>query len=67
MCVCGGGVHGIMRLQFCEATKLELVAQNELLFCLRCFDYSGGSGGRDFIHIPNPNLVIVCTPTHTHR
>lgn len=53
------GVNRIMRLQCCEATKQELVALNELLFCLRPFDYLGGSRGCDFIHISNPNLVIV--------
>lgn len=68
MCVCvrvcgdgggGMGVNRIMRLQCCEATKQELVALNELLFCLKLFDYLGGSRGCDFIHISNPNLVIV--------
>lgn len=57
------GVNRIMRLQCCEATKQELVAVNELLFCLRPFDYLGGSRGCDFIHISNPNLVIVHPPS----
>ena len=73
VCVCaqmgGGGEwrgNRIMRLQCCEATKLELVALNELLFCLRPFDYLGGSRGCDFIHISNPNLVIA-HPHPPHR
>lgn len=61
------GVNRIIRLQYCEATKQELVAVNELLFCLRPFDYFDGSRGCDFIHISNPNLVLVSlSDTHTH-
>lgn len=44
----GVRVKRIMRLHCCEATKQELVALDELLFCLRPFDYLGGSRGFDF-------------------
>lgn len=61
------GVNRIIRPQYCEATKQELVAVNELLFSLRPFDYFGGSGGCDFIHISNPNLVLVAlSDAHIH-
>lgn len=58
----GEGVNRIMRLQYCEATKQELVAVNELLFCLRLFDYLDGSRGCDSIHISNPNHLRVDPP-----
>lgn len=56
-----------MRPQHHEATKQELVALNEFLFCLRLFDYLGGKRGWDFSHISNPNLVRERhRHTHTH-
>lgn len=48
MCMDGAGgveIKRIMRLQGCEATKQEFVALNELVFCLRTFDYLGGMEG----------------------
>lgn len=75
VCVCGlvsvsenggMGANRKMRPQCYEATEQELVALNELLFCLRPSDYLGGSRRCDFIHISNRKIVIMVY-THTHK
>lgn len=60
VCKCrgSGGISRRMRAQRRDATKQELVALNEFSFCLRPFDYLGGSRGWDFTHVSNPNHCI---------